>query len=542
MVKIIHYEVYADRGEGWKLVEQFSSDQRQEAVNLAKEIERDDKAAVKIIREIFDVQDNTYQESVEYVSGLSRKNKTKNSSSFMFNGNYDGEYNVEYEKTNNDKSPSNSMILALLKLFGIIFICLAFANLLVSLLEPLVEVFIPEDQRKKVLFVVFFAIFILVTIPLILKKVPWAAFYGRNKRKKVINESRFFDKASAIIRRYNINEDFDDAITPVFPEAPLEHKRYIVDFLTEILGNLDTEISLHDRFTKLGIKLVIYGGCMELSRYCGLVISQANSLLYEAYKILDGENSDLSAFYEAKRSYKDNKVAVFLTGVGAYLMAQVIKGEEMDSSVLKITMKKWIKQNTQPEEEPQTSILPELQTEETEAPKKMINEKQVLFKCVAGIKIGINFYDDEKEISEGTESIVKGEIRNIISNLSARLGGGEILEQDTVTTIAFDKLNNAVKFTIDYLRDIENYKEQTEEKGLLLDNKCCILEMPSTDDVNLSPYLLDIFEQTYNNEIIVNGVIKDELTDSHYEFEYLGDKKLSRSSKTEALYKLQLNE
>lgn len=542
MVKIVHYEVYADRGDGWKLVEQFSIEQRQEAVNLAKELERDDKAAVKIIREIFDVQDNTYQESVEYVSGLNRKNKPKISGNFPFSNNYGGEYDVEYEKINNEKSPSNSIVFALLKLVAIIFLCLAFANLLVSLLEPLIETFIPEDQRKKVLFIVFFAIFILITIPLILKKVPWGAFYGRNKRKKVINESRFFDKAAAIVRRYNLNDNFDDAITPVFPEAPLEHKRYIVDFLTEIMGSLDSEISLNDRFTKLGIKLVVYGGCMELSCYCGLVISEANSLLYEAYKILDGDNPDLAAFYEAKRSYKDNKVAVFLTGVGAYLMSQVIKGEEMDSSVLKITMKKWIKLNTQPEEEPQTASLPDILTDEAETPKtpqKTVPDKTVLFKCIVGIKTGINFYDDEKEISSETESVVRGEIRNIISNLVAKLDGGEVLEDDTITTIQFNKLNNAVKFTVDYLGDVENYKEQSEESGLLLDNKCCILEMSSTDDVNLSPYLADVFEQTYNNEIIVNDVIKDELTDSHYDFEYLGDKKLSRTGKTVALYKLQ---
>ena len=537
MVKIIHYEVYADRGEGWKLVEQFSSEQRHEAVNLAKELERDDKVAVKIIREIFDVQDNSYQESVEYVSGLSRKNKTKPSLGFKFNESYDGEYNVEYEKTANDKHPSNSIILALLKLLGIIFLCLAFANLLVSLLEPLIEVFIPEDQRKKVLFIVFFTIFILATIPLILKKVPWMVFYGCNKRKKVINESRFFDKAAAIIRRYNMNDNFDDAITPVFPEAPLEHKRYIVDFLTEILGSLDSEISLHDRFNKLGIKLVVYGGCMELSRYCGLIISQANSLLYEAYKILDGENPDLASFYEAKRSYKDNKVAVFLTGVGAYLMSQVIKGEEIDSSVLKITMKKWIKQNKQQEEE-QSETISDLLKEEEASSKKAITEKSVLFKCVVGIKTGINFYDDEKEIGAEQESIVRGEIRNIIANLVTKLGGGEVLEQDTITTINFEKLNNAVKFAIDYLSDIENYKEQTEEKGLLLDNKCCIVEMPSSEDVNLSPYMSDIFEQSYNNEIIVNDIIKDELTDTHYELEYLGDKRLSRTDKVVALYKL----
>ena len=276
MVKIIHFEVYADRGDGWKLVDQFSSDQRQEAVNLAKELEEDNRVAVKIIREIFDVQDNTYQESVEYISGLGRKKRHQRSSE-KFSTSYGGEYNVEYEKPEDDKPAANTMVGALIKLVAIIFLCLAMANLLVSLLEPVIETFIPEDRRKTVLFFVFFIIFMIITIPLILKKVPWSAFYAHTERKKVINESRFFNKAEAIIRRYN-------------------HKRYIIEFLTQILGSLDANTSLHDSFTRLGIKLVVYGGCLELSRYCGLIISEANSLLYESFKILDGDNPDLQAF------------------------------------------------------------------------------------------------------------------------------------------------------------------------------------------------------------------------------------------------------
>ena len=284
---------------------------------------------------------------------------------------------------------------------------------------------------------------------------------------------------------------------------------------------------------------------MELSRYCGLIISEANSLLYEAYKILDGDTPDLASFYEAKRSYKDNRVAVFLTGVGAYLMSQLIKGEEIDSSVLKITIKKWIKQNTQPEtEDSEDNVVPEKITLEEilseQAPKKTteIKEKNILFKSVVCIKTGINFYDDEKEVSSENEAVIKEDVRNIISNLINKLQGGEVIEEDSITMINFNKLNNAVKFTIDFLADIDEYKENSETNGLLLDNKCCILEMQSTDAVNLSPYLADIFEQTYNNEIIVNDIIKDELTESKYEFEFLGDKKLSRSNKTVALYKL----
>ena len=54
MVKISHYEVYTDRGDGWKLEDRFSSDQRYDAMRIAKEREAE-KIAVKILKEDFDV-------------------------------------------------------------------------------------------------------------------------------------------------------------------------------------------------------------------------------------------------------------------------------------------------------------------------------------------------------------------------------------------------------------------------------------------------------------------------------------------------------
>ena len=182
-------------------------------------------------------------------------------------------------------------------------------------------------------------------------------------------------------------------------------------------------------FTRLGIKLVVYGGCLELSRYCGLIISEANSLLYESFKILDGDNPDLQAFYEAKRSYKDNKVAIFLTGVGAYLMAQVIKDEKMDAYILKATVKKWLELNKQPEPLPDTP----------EEEKPVLQEKDVMFKCIASIRTSINFYDDEKEVSAENTSVVHGEIRNIIANLVAKLEGENVIESGEITSIQFKK-------------------------------------------------------------------------------------------------------
>ena len=98
---------------------------------------------------------------------------------------------------------------------------------------------------------------------------------------------------------------------------------------------------MKDDFTKLGVKLVIYGGCLELARYSGLKLSEANSLLNEAFELIEGKNTDLVEFYDAKRTYKDNKIAVFLTGVGAYLMARLINGAPLDDNILKVTFDRW---------------------------------------------------------------------------------------------------------------------------------------------------------------------------------------------------------
>ena len=163
MVKITHYEVYTDSGEGWKLEDRFSSDQRHEAINLSKEKEQE-KLKVKIIRETFDVQDNSYQETVEYVSGL-RNGKPKlpapkpvssvDVRSYLGEGAGEGEaFSSQAEAT------PGEIFKAVLKLLSIIVLSIVFSNLLVTLLTPLVEDFVPEEEVRAVLFVLFFIIFL----------------------------------------------------------------------------------------------------------------------------------------------------------------------------------------------------------------------------------------------------------------------------------------------------------------------------------------------------------------------------------------------
>lgn len=169
--------------------------------------------------------------------------------------------------------------------------------------------------------------------------------FRRSRKIKPIPERKFIRKAQNIFRLYNINENLDPGVIPTYPEADLEDKHYIVDFLSNVIANLDSNTSLNDDFNRFGVKLVIFGGCMELARFRRLNIAQANSLLNEAFSILDGKNYEVAEFYEAKRSYQDNRVAVFLTGVGAYLMYQLIRGENLDKNILRLTFYKWRQQN-----------------------------------------------------------------------------------------------------------------------------------------------------------------------------------------------------
>lgn len=242
MVRISHYEVYTDRGDGWKLEDRFSSDQRQEAIRVAREKERE-KVAVKIIKEDFDVQDNSYNETVEYVSGLSKKKEKRSVSSSGYGsaGQPKSDYSIVTQEP--DQTPSGQNVFtAIFKLIAIIIFCLLSANILVTLLIPVIEIIAPESVTRTLLFIIFFALFILLAVPLVLKKVPWYVFNsGKIQRKKVISEKKFFDKADLIIHNYNLNDNFEPALAPAFPEAPLEYKRYMVEYLSQVISNLDVQ-------------------------------------------------------------------------------------------------------------------------------------------------------------------------------------------------------------------------------------------------------------------------------------------------------------
>lgn len=541
MVKIAHYEVYTDSGDGWRLEDRFAADQRYEAVSLAKEREQA-RLKVKIIKENFDVQDNTYQETVEYISSpkhISSGNGVRTSRGDYYGKNADiaqEETEISARETNhtgNYTTPGAGA--ALLKLVSIIVVSLVLVNLLVSMLTPIVEQFVPEDIIRPIMFAVFFTLFLGITVPILLTKVPWQAFSPRISPRRVhpVKEKKIYTKAESIIKWYNLNDEIEPAIAPVFPEAPLEYKKYIVSFLTEVVSQVDSASYLQDSFSKLGIKLIIYGGCFELSRHSGLRLSQANSLLYEAFKILDGDKTDLEAFYEAKKSYNDNKIAIYLTGIGAYLMAQIMHGRPSSAALLKKSFDRWEQQNQEI-----TTRTEAYKTAEVKA------ESDIFADCQLNLQIDIEFLEADRPDKADVEEHIRGDIRNIIYNLVPKYNGFSVIEEKNITSIRFAKLNTAVRMGIEFYRDIDTFQEEDDDDSYTIHAKCAITEAHPDGAPNLSDFTAAVLRQTFESEIITTEPLKqlyEELDKNKYEFDYLGEKQFDGVEKPVLLYKILYN-
>ncbi len=523
-MKIVHYEVYADKGTGWRLEGRYAAEQRQDAFNHAKEIELD-KHKVKIIKEMFDVQDNSYQETVEYVSNLSA-NKKSSARRTLFGG-VDNEESDESIRTQETVREKAGIFGALLKLVFLIVICLLFANIIVSLIYPIVENFIPEDNNRPILFAIFFVLFLGMAIPLILKKIPWYVFTGSKIITKEVPEKKFYNHAEELVALYDMNDRINPEMASAYPEAPLEYKQYVISFLSELLLNIKSQSALQTRFSKFGIRLIMYGGCLEMARYSGLNLSEANSLLYEALQVLDGKEADLEDFYEAKRSYRDSKLAIFMTGVGAYLMAHVINGREMPSDLLNITFNKWEKMNQSDED-----ILQPYKESE------IITADDIMKTAMVCIKNDLKFLDDGIPNKEEIAKNSSVHIRSIILMLQSKYKGDDVIEDNGLTSVKFNKLNNAMRFATECLENIGKYQEEMNGEDIILRNCSIIIPYRENETPNESPYLSDIFEHVYNGELVATEEIVQELDNTNYDFEDLGEKILKNSGAKVTLFKL----
>lgn len=512
MTKIAHYEVYTDTGSGWQLQERFATEQRSEAYQLAKEREASG-VRVKIIRETFEIDDNTYSEAVEYASNLNKKKGSKKRLSTI-------DYQKDSLEVVQDIADSRRNIYkAIIKFVALIVISLIFANIFVTLLFPMLEAFTEEKDNNSLLFFVFFVVFLAMAVPLVLKNIPWYIFLPQDKNdQEEVAEDKFFDHAKTLVKAFNINSNPKNMVAGSYPEAPLEYKQYLVYYLSEILSNLNVRTALQKQFSRMGVKLLVFGGCLELARYGGLKLTEANSILFEAFRIIDGNNVNLEAFYEAKQGFSDNKIAIYLTGVGAFLMHQIITDQKLYTKVLNSAFDKWEALNRHESEE---------KTDEAGA----LNE----LKCRVSIKSDLKFLDSNLPDQEKIAAETSDSIRAITSNLSAKFEGQNIIEGNGLTSCDFNNPIMATKFAGEYLKEIASCLDVGLEEKLILRTCCAVTPLSEAID---DAYIQDIFEHIYNNEVVLTKQVADELPAESYEKEFLGNKTLKNSAQEAELFKL----
>ncbi len=539
MVDITHYEVYVDRGNGWKLEERFPEEQHDSAIKFAHELEHDN-VSVKLIREKFNVMDNNYQETVEFVNIVEKKGKKKargESSNFFSKDNSDkndefNEVNSIYSAVEEQTNSLKNIAMAVVKLILIIIFSLLFANLVVTLSLPLVDETMPEESAKTILFLFFFGLFLIVAVPLILKKVPWQVFGLRRRRKKIIPEKKFLSKADAIVRLYNLNSGMAADVVPSFPEADMKYKRKIVEFLSQMIAHMDSRISISDDFNRLGLRFLVYGACMELARYNKLNIAQANSLLHEAFSIIDGKEANVAAFYEAKNTYQDIKVAVFLTGVGAYLMSQKIHGEDFDWDLLRITFGKWSKLNN--------ITYQQKKKEETQKQQKpVVKEEKTYANGLVNVYLRILYNGNDKNPQEYSTSIHEG-VLNIINNLAGKYNGSVVSDEKTLISVQFSNIAQGAKCAEEILGDAKNYVEELADENLIVAERVVLIEAKADELESKEDFIEDLISQTYDGEIIMDESISKVLSAQGFDIEDLGVKKLEKTGQSVSLHKLKL--
>lgn len=528
MTKIAHYEVYVDTGSGWQLVERFATEQRHEAYELAKEQEAAHNK-VKIIKETFEISDNSYVEAVEYISTPAGKKGSKKSLS-----------KIDYQKDSNEvvrdiADSRRNIYKALIKFIALILVSLIFANIFVSMIFPLLEIAVGEEHSNSLLFFVFFTVFLAMAVPLVLKNIPWYIFINQEEENKEnVNEAHFFERAQSLVKAFNINSDLTNLKTSAYPEAPLEYKQYLIYFLSEILSNLNVRSALQNPFSRLGVKFLVFGGCLELARYGGLKMSEANSILFDAFKITDGDKADLEEFYETKQSYSDNKIAIYLTGIGAFLMHQIITDQKLYTNVLNKAFAKWEEQRNP---EVQNKDRPSRVDETAKKADTPVAAEKTL-SCRVSIKSDLKFLDASVPNQDDIANNTSGAIRAIIANLVEKYNGHDVVESAGVTAVDFDKIRDGAKFAIEYLKDIAAYIEENNDERIILRNCCALTQTGSETEPNLSHYVSDIFEHIYNNEIVAVKEIASVLEGEGCNFDFLGDKLLKESGISTELYKL----
>lgn len=196
---IVHYEVYVLEGRGWMLHARFPRTERETAITEAKELERTLNIRVKVLRETYYTDDNAFEESEVYVSGMKAGDKQKapsppHSPAQRADGGTAAtprshaltrQHNTPYKrhsppgKQRSDEDTAKARQL-FTRLFAIVAVALAAALLSVKLIPNGIMLLwqmgfvitVTPTSYGQLMFVIFVLTFLMVAVPLAIRYVP----------------------------------------------------------------------------------------------------------------------------------------------------------------------------------------------------------------------------------------------------------------------------------------------------------------------------------------------------------------------------------
>ena len=172
MARLIHYDVYVWQTNRWELIAHYSQEQRLDALDYAKDIERAELHATKVVQEVYDQTDQTINETLIYVSKLPTTNHP--GSSHRARGGDIPSGKKKKEKKKNYTVADNLILFLLTTFFSLLLAGVITAGILHFML--LSDKMAPIADSQEFVLGVFTIFFLLFFVPLALKWVRNISF------------------------------------------------------------------------------------------------------------------------------------------------------------------------------------------------------------------------------------------------------------------------------------------------------------------------------------------------------------------------------
>lgn len=196
MSAIIHYEVYVYQNSTWDLLGRYSSEQRSKAIEYARSIENTERKPTKVVRETYDLDTQTFQEAMVYLSEIPKPQPPKSSP-------YANSVIPTAVKRNDQKKSglAEGVIMIFLSIiFSMILSCMI---TVVTLRVMALAGFSQQDISGQFVLGTFTFFFLVISIPTAIKWVKWENLLGSDEKKS--------SKTAALYPTAKETDDDDDS-------------------------------------------------------------------------------------------------------------------------------------------------------------------------------------------------------------------------------------------------------------------------------------------------------------------------------------------